>query len=192
MTYDLHGTWDKGNKWTGEFLDAHNNLTEIKTSLDLLWRNNIPPDQVVLGIAFYGIAYTIADPSCSKPGSLFASGAEAGDCSHEVGILMTPEIDEFIAGKHPEIIYDKDAAVKIITWDDNQWVSYDYIDTFKLKADFARGKCLGGLMVWAVSHDHTNGTYSLALGEAAQRKFKALPDTIKTDETIKIKHNQCK
>ncbi|BCS04193.1 glycoside hydrolase family 18 protein [Aspergillus luchuensis] len=192
MTYDLHGTWDKGNKWTGEFLDAHTNLTEIKASLDLLWRNNIPPDQVVLGIAFYGRAYTIADPSCTKPGCLFASGAEAGDCSHEVGILMNSEIDEIIAGKRPRITYDKDAAVKMITWDDNQWVSYDDIDTFKLKADFARGKCLGGLMVWAVSHDHTNGTYSLALGEAAQRKFKALPDTIKTDDTIKIKHDQCK
>lgn len=80
---------------------------------------------------------------------------------------MNSEIDEVIAGKHPKIIYDKDAAVKMIIWDNNQWVSYDDIDTFKLKADFARGKCLGGLMVWAVSHDHTNGTYFLCPGRSS-------------------------
>ncbi|RDH25460.1 hypothetical protein M747DRAFT_311300 [Aspergillus niger ATCC 13496] len=163
--------------WYLQHFDIGTMKKSIKTSLDLLWRNNIPPDQVVLGIAFYGRAYTIADPSCTKPW---------------VGILMNSEIDEVIAGKHPKIIYDKDAAVKMIIWDNNQWVSYDDIDTFKLKADFARGKCLGGLMVWAVSHDHTNGTYFLVLGEAAQHKFKALPDIIKTDNTIKIKHDQCK
>lgn len=115
MTYDLHGTWDKGNKWTGEFLNAHTNLTEIQNSLDLSWRNDIPSNQVVLGIEFYGRAYTIADPACHTPGCLFASGAEAGECSHEVGILMNSEIDEVIAEKNPKVTLDKDAAVKMIT-----------------------------------------------------------------------------
>jgi GH18 family chitinase len=35
MSYDLHGTWDKGNEWVGEFLNAYTNLTEIITILDL-------------------------------------------------------------------------------------------------------------------------------------------------------------
>ncbi|CAG8171739.1 unnamed protein product [Penicillium salamii] len=192
MTYDLHGTWDKGNQWTGEILDAHTNLTEIQNSLDLLWRNNISPNQVVLGLAFYGRAYTVADTTCTKPGCLFASGAEPGDCSHEVGILMNSEIDEIIVNKKPKVTFDKKAAVKMITWDENQWVSFDDADTFQLKADFARSQCLGGLMAWAISHDQENGTYSRALGTAAQRKFKALPDQIKTDDTVKIKHDQCK
>jgi GH18 family chitinase len=52
-SYDLHGTWDKGNKWTGNFLNAHTNLTEIDDALDLIWRNDINPGQVVMGIAFY-------------------------------------------------------------------------------------------------------------------------------------------
>ncbi|PIG82157.1 hypothetical protein AARAC_000133 [Aspergillus arachidicola] len=43
MSYDLHGTWDMGNKWIGAYLDAYTNLTEIKTALDLLWRNDIKP-----------------------------------------------------------------------------------------------------------------------------------------------------
>ena len=42
----------QGNKWTGEFLDAHTNLTEIQNAMDLLWRNNISGDKVNLGTAF--------------------------------------------------------------------------------------------------------------------------------------------
>lgn len=64
MSYDLHGTWDKGNVWTGAFLDSHTNLTEIEPDLDLLWRNNVPPQKVNLGLAFYGRSFTLADTSC--------------------------------------------------------------------------------------------------------------------------------
>jgi GH18 family chitinase len=99
MTYDMHGTWDKGNKWLGAYLNAHTNLTEIKNSMDLLWRNDIPPEKVVLGMAFYGRAFTVVDPACTTPGCLFASGAEPGECSSEVGILMISEIDKIIQEK---------------------------------------------------------------------------------------------
>ncbi|PGH27694.1 hypothetical protein AJ80_00709 [Polytolypa hystricis UAMH7299] len=191
MSYDLHGTWDQGNQWTGAFLNAHTNLTEIKNSLDLLWRNDIPPEKVVLGMAFYGRAFTVADPSCMNPGYLFASGAEAGECSNEVGILTNSEILSIITERNLTPTLDKDAAVKIATWDD-QWVAYDDADTFQIKADFARSQCLGGLMAWAVSHDLSDGSFSRALGTAAQRKFVALSAHVEEDDTIKTKHGQCK
>ena len=54
MTYDLHGTWDGTDPYIGAVALAHTNLTEIQQSLDLLWRNNINPSKVNLGIGFYG------------------------------------------------------------------------------------------------------------------------------------------
>jgi chitinase len=54
MTYDLHGTWDSNDPFIGAVALAHTNLTEIKQSLDLLWRNNIDPARVNLGLGFYG------------------------------------------------------------------------------------------------------------------------------------------
>lgn len=54
MSYDLHGTWDSTNKWIGPIVQAHTNLTEIDLALSLLWRNDIDPSQVVLGLGFYG------------------------------------------------------------------------------------------------------------------------------------------
>lgn len=193
MSYDLHGTWDKGNKWLGEYLNAHTNLTEITLALNLLWRNDIPSEKVVMGLAFYGRAFTLADPSCTTPGCLFASGALAGPCSSEVGILMISEIDQIIADKKIEPTFYKDAAVKVATWD-NQWVAYDDGETFQLKADFARSECLGGVMVWAVSHDAPTGTYSKALSEAVGRKYTAMASTLADNGTLYNEefHPQCK
>lgn len=63
MTYDLHGTWDSSDPYIGSVALAHTNLTEITESLDLLWRNNIDPAKVNLGLGFYGRS-TLPFPSC--------------------------------------------------------------------------------------------------------------------------------
>ena len=75
MTYDLHGTWDGTDPWIGAVALAHTNLTEIKQTLDLFWRNNINPDKIVLGIGFYGRSFTLSDPSCKSAGCPFSGGA---------------------------------------------------------------------------------------------------------------------
>lgn len=40
-----------------------------------------------------------------------------------------------------------------MVYNGNSWISYDDATTFKLKIDFANGKGLGGLMIWAVDLD---------------------------------------
>ena len=54
MTYDIHGVWDSTVESMGPYAFAHTNLTEINTALELLWRNNINPERVTLGLGFYG------------------------------------------------------------------------------------------------------------------------------------------
>ncbi|KAK2750070.1 hypothetical protein FQN57_004562 [Myotisia sp. PD_48] len=191
MSYDLHGTWDRGNKWVGPYLNSHTNLTEIANALDLLWRNDINPDKVVLGLAFYARAFTATSSSCLEPGCTFESGANPGKCSREVGILLNSEIKEIMAERNIEPTLDEDAAVKILSFDGNQWLTYDDGDTFQLKANFARSQCLGGVMVWAVSHDTADGEFTAALSIAAARPSAAFMKT--PDETIVRKiHDQCK
>ncbi|KAF9893489.1 hypothetical protein FE257_010801 [Aspergillus nanangensis] len=162
MSYDLHGKWDRGNKWTGAFLDSHSNLTEIRDVMDLLWRNEIDSGKVVLGLPFYGRVFTLADRTCKEPGCIFASAGNAGNCSLEAGVLLNSELDDIRAERNIKPSFDRDAAAQILTWDD-QWATYDDSKTFQLKLDFARTTCLGGVMVWAVSHDTYDGAYSSAL-----------------------------
>lgn len=140
MIYDIHREWDLGNKWLDPVLDSYINLTEIENALDLLWQNDIEPDKVVLGLAFYGHIFAVADTSCTEPGYLFVSGDNPGKCSHEVGILLNSEIMDIMDEQNLKSIFDKEAAVKILKFDDTQWLTYDNGDTFKLKADFARSQ----------------------------------------------------
>jgi chitinase len=97
MLYDLHGAWDLTGKWTGPYVNSHTNMTEINQALDLLWRNDIDPDKVVYGMAFYGRSFTLNNPSCSSPGCTIASGGDAGQCSGTVGVLLNPEIQNIIS-----------------------------------------------------------------------------------------------
>jgi chitinase len=63
MTYDLHGVWDGTDPYIGAVINAHTNLTEIDQALQLLWRNDIDPSKVNLGLAFYGRS-KLKPPSC--------------------------------------------------------------------------------------------------------------------------------
>ncbi|EGX89977.1 class V chitinase, putative [Cordyceps militaris CM01] len=197
MSYDLHGTWDKGNQWVGPYLNAHTNLTEIKQAMDLLWRNDIDPDKVVLGTGFYGRAFTATSPNCLAPGCTYESGAPRQPCSNEISVMIQSEIVDVMKRTGNKPTLDKEAAVKILTFDTNQWVAYDDEDTFKLKANFAREQCMSGIMVWAVSADVSDGKYSKAIGSAAARKFTSLPGKFfeQPDDdmiTTTTKHPQCK
>jgi chitinase len=86
MSYDLHGFWDQNNA-IGSIVQGHTNLTEIKSSVELLWRVGIPPSKVVLGTGFYGRSFQLADPSCNTPGCAFSGAANPGSCTNTAGIL---------------------------------------------------------------------------------------------------------
>lgn len=101
---------------------------------------------------------------------MFASGGNPGDCSLTTSMLMNSEIDSIRAANQLTPTLDNSSAVEILTWND-QWTTYDDETTLRLKTDFARSECLGGVMVWAVSHDNSNGSYSEALAGVAKRPF---------------------
>jgi chitinase len=85
----------------------------------------------------------MADPSCMAAGCPFSSGGNPGACTDTSGILSAAEIRDIIdAGA--TVTLDPVAAVQIVTWDTDQWVSYDDAQTLQMKIDFANRLCLGG------------------------------------------------
>ncbi|PVH71895.1 glycoside hydrolase family 18 protein [Cadophora sp. DSE1049] len=152
MSYDLHGVWGRENP-IGSHIYGHTNLTEMGLAFDLFWRNDVPANKLNMGLGFYGRAFQLADPSCNKPGCLFKGGATKGACSGESGILSYREIPEIIDTKKLKPVHDKDAGVKYITWNSDQWVSFDDKDTFKQKKDLASKLGLGGYLIWAIDQD---------------------------------------
>lgn len=108
-----------------------------------MWRNNIHPQRVTLGLGFYGRSFTMKDPNCMAPGCEFTGGAKAGACTGTSGVLSAGEINEIIENG-AKVTFDEVAAAQIVTWDSNQWVSFDDTKTLGLKVDFANKHCLGG------------------------------------------------
>ena len=72
------------------------------------------------------------NPSCLAAGCPFSGPGKNGTCTNAGGILSAVEIRDVVA-KGAKVAFDKTAAVKIITWDKDQWVSYDDSETLKLK-----------------------------------------------------------
>lgn len=122
-------------------MQAHTNLTEIQASVELLWRVNIPPEKVTLGLGFYGRSFQLSDPSCATPGCPFAGAADAGVCTNNPGTLAYFEIADILTKQNPNVIWDKTDAVKYFQFGANlkQWVSYDDKDTFAQKVEWANG-----------------------------------------------------
>ncbi|WPJ63608.1 hypothetical protein SMAC4_13660 [Sordaria macrospora] len=179
MSYDMHGSWDIDNKWTGPFVNSHSNMTEIQQALDLLWRNNIKPAKVTFGMAFYSRSFALTSSSCNTPGCGISSGGNAGKCSGTTGVLLHAEIQDEIAARKLTPTLHREAAVKSVSWGD-QWVSFDDAATWRLKANIIRGQCIPGVMVWAMSQDDKDGTNIKALTSSVGRKQMAVPNfTIK-------------
>lgn len=135
---------------SGNVVQPHTNLTEIKRATELLWRVGVPPDKIALGFGFYGRSFTLEDPNCSKPGCRFSGGSHPGACTATSGYLAHYEIQD-ILNKNPsiEVHHDEEAAVKYFSWDTNQWISYDDSTTFKQKIDWANKIGLSGSLIWA-------------------------------------------
>ncbi|EEA19154.1 bacteriodes thetaiotaomicron symbiotic chitinase, putative [Talaromyces marneffei ATCC 18224] len=153
MAYDLHGVWDGKDPNIGSVIASHTNLTEIKASLDLLWRAGVNPTQIVMGMGFYGRSFTLSDYSCTEPGCPFSGPGTAGSCSNSSGILSYKEITEIMDEEGSELIWNEEAAVNYLVWGGNQWISFDNAQTFQQKVDYANSVCLGGAMIWAVDQD---------------------------------------
>lgn len=100
--------------------------TEISEGLDLLWRNDVDPGKVLLGLGFYGRSFTLNDTSCTTPGCQFDrvfdnGGGTPGKCTDTSGILSNYEINDILTTYDPKVVYNEAAAVNWITWLDNQW-----------------------------------------------------------------------
>ncbi|KAL5349117.1 hypothetical protein ACLOAV_005405 [Pseudogymnoascus australis] len=183
MSYDMHGSWDIDNEWLGPWANSHTNMTDIQLALDLLWRNDISPSKVTMGMAFYSRSFTLTDPACSDPGCRVSSGGNAGEYSDTVGVLLHPEIQNIITENDLTPVLHSAATVKTVSWG-NQWVSFDDVATWRLKANIARGQCIEGFMVWAMSQDDEKGTNIRGLNQALGRKTPDFPDFTPVEKPV--------
>lgn len=187
MSYDLHGMWDQDNKYTGSYLRGHTNLTEIDVGMDLLWRNNIDPKKVVMGMGFYGRSFMMVDKDCHTADCEFSEVGGAGPCSQAAGILYysgefthllhlfcsqslrkVSEIESSNSSSDVQTYYDPVSTIKYSVYNGNQWISYDDAQSWQDKMRYLTGKCITSVMIWALDQDDgMHRALGVLLGEDA-------------------------
>lgn len=175
-SFDLHGYWN-GAEVVDSTIRGHANLTEIKLAAELLWRNDVPPSKVVLGIGLYGRAFQLADPSCNTPGCPFMGAATPGACTNTAGVLGNFEIADILNISNAPGVkafkvasnYDKEAAINYASFNEDQWVSFEDQVSIQHKLDWANDTGLLGTMpsIEDTYWQGLNGTEDAGLGQSS-------------------------
>jgi len=145
MSYDIHGAWDSTAGANADLLYITNTINYI---LDL----GIPREKLVLGLAAYGRSSRLTDPSCITDGCPI-SGAGLTGCHGEQGNLPYFQINEsyVLPLNYNSLILNSDtSSMELVTGGNIYFTSFDNVDTFNIKYQYAYEKCMRGIMWWAV------------------------------------------
>ncbi|TQV90074.1 glycosyl hydrolases family 18 [Cordyceps javanica] len=163
MTYDLHGQWDYGNKWTdsgcpaGNCLRSHVNVTETMNALSMITKAGVPSNKIAVGIASYGRSFQMTDGQCVGPMCTYtgkASGATPGRCTKTAGYISNAEIREILANNPTARKLSDGDGADILIYNGDQWVSYMGDDTKARRINMYRNMNFLGTSDWAVSLDN--------------------------------------
>lgn len=161
MTYDLHGQWDSGSKWSqegcpgGNCLRSHVNTTEIWPTLTMITKAGVSTGKIFVGEASYGRSFKMAKAGCTGVmceflGDSKNSPAKPGRCTKTAGFLANAEIEEIKKKGNGEVLFDKLAQTDILVYDDTEWVAYTSEETKAKRRKIYQYNHFAGTVDWAV------------------------------------------
>lgn len=161
MTYDLHGQWDYGNKYSmdgcegGNCLRSHVNLTETMQVLAMITKAGVPTKKIMVGESSYGRSFGMSQAGCTAnnctfEGSSVESVAEPGACTNTAGYISNAEINDIIAAGNVKTYHDGGSNSDILVYDDFNWVAYMSSATKDTRRSLWQGKNFAGTIDWAV------------------------------------------
>merc|ERR1711970_209021 len=105
-------------------------------------------------MAPYGRSFTLNNPTTDR--GLYAVATQPGTrgpYTQEAGYLNFNEICKNQMQHKWEITNDEHLGAPYGFYQNNQWCSYDDMESIKLKTNLIKEKNLGGGMVWAIDTD---------------------------------------
>uniref|UniRef100_A0A8C0IRE8 chitinase n=1 Tax=Chelonoidis abingdonii TaxID=106734 RepID=A0A8C0IRE8_CHEAB len=149
MTYDFHGSWEgysgensplyKGTADTGS--NVYFNVVNIKINIAV---NSAPAEKLIVGFPTYGHTFILSNPSNTAVGAPTSGPGPAGFYTRQSGFWAYYEA----------CVLDVPYAYK-----GNEWLGYDNIKSFNIKAQWLMKNNFGGAMVWSLDLDHFTGTF---------------------------------
>ncbi len=143
MTYDFHGSWTNHSGHNAPLYSPSPALDNCGSADDgikyLRYQRGIPPEKLVMGLAFYGREFNTS--GLYKPSTGGDRTYGYADIVPLIGNGWIYHWDNVC--KVPYLT--NSAGTKLITYDDSASVA--------LKCQYAKDRTLAGCMIWALGHD---------------------------------------
>jgi len=155
MAYDYY--MPQWSKVTGALAALYDPSSKASTDYGIgAWiGRGLSAGKLVLGLPFYGYAWTLKNPNDNAIGAPATGPAITPD-----GSMSYKEIKAYIQRNGAAVRYNATYIVKFFTVG-SAWVGFDDVEVVKTKVSYAKQKKLLGYYVWQVSHDD-NWELSLA------------------------------
>ncbi|KAL8892774.1 MAG: hypothetical protein Q9215_000366 [Flavoplaca cf. flavocitrina] len=161
LSYDLRAPLSANSK-----VSSHSDIREIAKAAAALWKAQVDPKKVNLGLSKAGRGYTLSDTKCAHFNCKVSGPSKPGPCTNEAGLLSNVEINDVIKEKRLKAQLVPDSMSKEVSWDD-QWVGYDDDETLRMKSDWASENCFGGTSLWSLDMDSREGSGKTPVGAGA-------------------------
>jgi chitinase len=149
MTYDFTGEW---SQTTGHHanLFSQGEGNSADKSIALFEQAGVPSNKIVIGAAFYGRGWKVADPQNLGLG-------QQGRGLANVSLGYRNLVDGFLSQSLYEQHWDEQARAPFL-WNaaDSIFITYENPRSMQEKARYAKERGLGGVMFWQYFTDHDN------------------------------------
>lgn len=152
MAYDFHGHWNGKTGHNAPFHSSPDNR-DLEFITNYFMERGAPSTKLVLGLPTYGRSFTLADAANNGLNVPSTGPGQAGPFTRNPGVLSHYEICDEIWSNRWQVVRDTESRIGPYAFSGNQWVSYDDVEYFRAKANFVRGKSLGGVMIWSLDLD---------------------------------------
>ncbi len=150
MTYDLHGRWDTYTDLNAPLYFPSGTSPQYKTSVDAsvrMWLSNgFPANKIVMGVPFYGFAYS---------GVTAANGGLWQHYLTCVSVGFDKIMSNYLSNPAFKKSYSSSAMVPYL-FNGSTFVTYDDENSIAQKTRYAMSKDLFGVGAWDLSYDRSS------------------------------------
>lgn len=160
MTYNYNGHW---RRQTGHGAPLYSYPSDTSTTSNVnftihYWiQRGVSRNKIVLGIPLYGHTFTLAASLNYDLNAAATGPGDSGTYIRSKGVFHFCDVCNKTKNYQWDVVRDPENRIGPYAYRGNQWVSYDDVDTIRVKAKYVRDMNLAGAMVWSIDLDDFRG-----------------------------------